>query len=187
LHRSPHSSFLLKALVLALLMGLPAFSAPGQPGPKSSPSPAIEHPASGLKIGSDVIRPGEVLPMVFGIVGPPDQVRAMRSKKEADDYVMFTYFTQGFSLDISQKNLVQGILVEKREVEVSGVPFHVGDSKQEVLKAWGEPDRTQSKVMAYWRRGVYVSCDESGKVINLFLTPPGRVEKPDDGQAPVGG
>ncbi len=187
MHRSPRSSFLFTALVLALLMAMPALAAPGQPGPKSSPSPTIDYPTSGLKIGRDVIRPGEVLPMVFGIVGPPDQVRAMRSKKEADDYVMFSYFTQGFSLDINQKNLVQGILVENREVEVSGVPFHVGDSKQDVLKVWGEPDRTQSKVMAYWRRGVYVSCDESGKVINLFLTAPGRVEKPDDGRAPVGG
>lgn len=183
----PRPCRLLLVFALAWLMALPALAAPGQPGARPSPAPAADHPASGLKIGQDVIRPGEVLPMVFGIVGPPDQVRAMRSKKEADDYVMFSYFTQGFSLDINQKNVVQGILVENREVDVSGVPFHVGDSKEAVLKAWGEPDRTQSKVMAYWHRGVYVSCDESGRVINLFLTAPGRVEKPDEGRAPVGG
>ncbi|MGI5844270.1 MAG: hypothetical protein ACOX9B_08865 [Candidatus Xenobium sp.] len=187
MHRSPLSPLLLTALALALLLGMPAWTAPGQPATKPPPNQTAEYPASGLKIGSDVIRPGEVLPMVFGIVGPPDQVRAMRSKKEADDYVMFSYFAQGFSLDINQKNHVQGILVESRGVEVSGVPFHVGDTKQDVLKAWGDPDRTQSKVLAYWRRGVYVSCDESDKVTSLFLTAPGQVEKPADGRAPVGG
>lgn len=177
--------FTLLFLALALALALPALAEPGRPSP--SPSPAVTYPASGLKVGSEVIRPGEALGVIFGLMGPPDQVRAMRSKRAEDDYVMFSYFSQGFSLDINQKNVVQGILVETREADVSGVPFRVGDTKDAVQKAWGDPDRTQSKVMAYWRRGVYVGTDEAGNVTSLFLTAPGQIDKPDQGSRPVGG
>jgi len=169
-------------LALAFALALPALAEPGRP----SPSPAPTYPASGLKIGAETIRPGEALGVIFGLVGPPDQVRAMRSKKAENDYVMFSYFAQGFSLDINQKNVVQGILIETREAEVSGVPFRVGDTKEMVQKAWGDPDRTQSKVMAFWRRGVYVGTDEEGNVTNLYLTAPGQLDKPEPGSRPVG-
>lgn len=175
-------------IALALL-GLALWAAPlaAAPATPSKPAPSTAAPC-GVKVDKHVIRPGEALAIVFGVAGPPDQVRSMRSKKEADDYVLFSYFSQGFSVDINNKtNTVQGILVESREAVVEGVPFKVGDAKAAVVKAWGEPDRTQSNVLAYWRRGVYVGYDEAGNVINLFLAPPGKVEEPSGPAGPGAG
>lgn len=187
-HRLRLSALLLAAGLLAAV-ALPGLAAPGQPQPSPRPpaAPAQNFPPAGLRIDQAIIRPGEALPIIFGVVGPPDQVRAMRSKKEADDYVLFSYFAQGFSLDIGQNNRVQGILVESSEAVMDGVPFRVGATKATVMKAWGEPDRSQNNVLAYWRRGVYVGHDQAGTVVNVFLAPPGRTDEPDKGPAPVGG
>lgn len=172
------------ALLGLLLLAVPVVAAPASP---AKPPPA-EFPACGVKVDKHVIRPGEALAIVFGVAGPPDSVRAMRSKKEADDYVLFAYFTQGFSVDINSKsNTIQGILIESREAVVEGVPFKVGDPKAGVVKAWGEPDRTQSNVLAYWKRGVYVGYDEAGNIINLFLAPPGKVDEPKGPAGPGAG
>ena len=188
MNRPYRLSMLVLAAALATTPALPALAAPGAPAPAQTGAPAQpNHPPASLEVGGQALRLGEALPVVFGVVGPPDRVRAVRSKKEASDYVLFSYDSQGFALEISQGNQVKGILVESAEVSVKNVPFRVGDSKAAVLKAWGEPDRTQSSVLAYWRRGVYVTHDASGTVTNLFLAPPGKVEEPDKGPAPTGG
>lgn len=172
------------AIVLALvglaLMSAPLAAAPGSP---AKPAPTTPMTPCGIKVDKQVIRPGQGLPIVFGVIGPPDSVRAMRSKKEADDYVLFAYFSQGFSVDIVwdtklQSNVVKGVLVESRDVAFDGIPFKVGDTKAAVLKAWGEPDRTASNTLSYWRRGVYVGHDEAGNVVNIYLAPPGKVDEP---------
>lgn len=175
--------------ILLLALGLwalspVAFGAPSSPKPAASPTFA----AAGISVGQHVIRPGEALPVVFGVAGPPDQVRAMRSKKETDDYVMFSYYSQGFSVDINSKdNRIQGILVENRQVKLDGVPFAVGDPKAAAEKAFGQPDRTEKGVMAWWRRGVYVGVDEGGRIVNIFLAPPGKIEETPGPPERVGG
>lgn len=178
-------TLLLACFSLCLVLALPAF---GAPEARKAPTPAPNFEPSGIAVGQDIIRPGEALSVLFGMAGPPDHVRALRGKKEKDDYVMFSYYSQGFSIDInSADNRIQGILVESREVRLHGIPFHVGDDRDAALKAWGEPDRTDKGVMAYWRRGVYVGVGEGGRIVNLFIAPPGRVEETDGRPAEVRG
>lgn len=166
-------------LSLALPLG-------AEPVASGSPAPATGYSPAGVRLGDYVLRPGEALAVVMGVLGPPDHLRPMRSKEEKDDYVMLNYYTKGISLDIDgRSNCVQGILVESRQVKLEGVPFALGDSQQAVLTRWGQPEKTAAGVLAYWRRGVYVGVDDQGRLINFYLAPPGKVdEATDQGPSP---
>lgn len=143
----------------------------------------------GVTMGQQALRPGESLPVVFGVIGPPDQVQPMRSKskKAEDDYVLFTYYDR-FSLHINKQNAVQSIQVFDRNMPLDGVPFKVGDVKATVLAKWGEPDRAVDKIDMYWYRGVYVMYDANEKIESLFFTAPGKSQKSEGGKkaAPKG-
>lgn len=166
-----------------LILGLLLLAAPAALGqiPRQKPSPGSEpaFPPAGISVNDYVIRPGEQLSLVFGVAGFPDKVAAMRSRsgRKEDDYVLFSYLSNGFSIHIdSETNRIEGILVEDRRVRLEGIPFGIGASRLEVVSRWGQPERTQNRVMAYWKRGVYVVMDGRDKVTRLMLTEPGRLD-----------
>ncbi|MEW6283432.1 MAG: hypothetical protein AB1758_32785, partial [Candidatus Eremiobacterota bacterium] len=154
---------------LALLLLLLALPALGQAD--RGPQPG----AAGVYLNGSVVRPGDQMGIVLGVAGPPDFVRAVRNQKPEDDYVLFSYPHHGVSFDInSTTNRVQGILVEATEARLDGLPFRIGDTQQSVTSSWGQPERTEVGMLVYWRRGVYLGLDNSGRIIRVFLTEPGR-------------
>ncbi|GMU54472.1 MAG: hypothetical protein AMXMBFR33_36180 [Candidatus Xenobia bacterium] len=146
--------------------------------------PALCQPAAvaGVVVNGSTLHPGAPMPLVIGVMGPPDFVRAMRGQRQEDDYVMFTYPNHGVSFDInSSTNKVQGILVEGSSARLEGVPFRIGDNQLSVTSSWGRPERTEVGMLVYWRRGVYLGLDDSGRILRVFLTEPGQFQEAGQG------
>lgn len=180
--------YLKTAIFLLIIVGcigtvsLAQYKKPRKPsGPASHIKVDEEkHSSSGVIIGKSFIKPGEKLPVLWGIMGPPDKIWAMRGKDDVNkDYVKLDYYSYGLSFDInSLSNKIQGILIEEnnRIFKMKGVPFRIGQEHKIVFKTWGEPESSQPGILAYWRRGVYVGVDDSGVISYLFLTKPGVFE-----------
>jgi hypothetical protein len=166
-------SVLAVVLLLCLLIGAPAAMAQAK-----GAAPKGNFPPAAIKLGDDVIKPGEKLATIWALLGPADKIWAMRNKKdEKEDYVKLDYFTYGFSLDVvNTTNLVKGILVEENNnsVKLVNCPFRVGQDALAVTTAWGEPEKKISGTMAYWSRGVFVGVNEAGKITHMFITSPGK-------------
>ncbi len=146
--------------------------------------PALSQPAqvTGVVINGATLHPGDSLPLVMGVAGPPDFVKAVRNQRPEDDYVMFQYPHLGVSFDInSSTNKIQGILVEGAASRLEGLPFRIGDNQLSVTSSWGRPERTETGLLVYWRRGVYLGLDDSGKIMRIFLTEPGRYSEAGQG------
>lgn len=152
---------------LALLI-VPALSQPGQ--------------LTGVVVNGSTLRPGDPMALVMGVAGPPDFVKAVRNQRPEDDYVMFQYPHLGVSFDInSSTNKIQGILVEGAASRLEGLPFRIGDNQLSVTTSWGRPERIETGLLVYWRRGVYLGLDDSGKILRVFLTEPGRFQETGQG------
>lgn len=172
-------------LVLSLVQGDSCFaqySKPRAPAGDESKVTVDEtsYNPSGVVIGQALLTPGEKLPVLWGIMGPPDKVWAMRSKDDVNqDYVKLDYYSFGLSFDInSNSNRIQGILIEEnsRLFTLKEVPFKIGVNHKVVLDTWGDPETAEPGIMAYWRRGVYIGVDDSGDISYIFLAPPGVFE-----------
>ncbi|MCD4783333.1 MAG: hypothetical protein K8T10_05800 [Candidatus Eremiobacteraeota bacterium] len=175
-------------IILAIIVGLMGTVSLAQyKKPRKPKGPAShikvddeEYSSSGVLIGNSFIKPGDKLPILWGIMGPPDKIWAMRGKDDVNkDYVKLDYYSYGLSFDInSLSNEIQGILVEEnnRIFKMKEVPFRIGQEHKIVLQTWGEPENSQPGILAYWRRGVYVGVDDSGVISYLFLTKPGIFE-----------
>lgn len=139
-----------------------------------------KYPPSGVVIGEALITAGERLPILWGIMGPPDKIWAMRSKDDVNkDYVKLDYYSYGLSFDVnSNTNQIQGILIEEnnRIFKLKEVPFRIGQSHKDIIESWGEPENSEPGILAFWRRGVYIGVDDSGAVSYIFLTNPGVFE-----------
>lgn len=135
---------------------------------------------AGVIVGDAFIKAGMKVRYLWGIMGPPDQVWAMRGKDNVNqDYVKLDYYSHGLSFDInSMKNVVQGILIEQnsRTFQLKNCPFRIGQDYQIVLDSWGEPERKIQGTLAYWRRGVYIGIDDNKKISHIFITTPGKYE-----------
>jgi len=136
----------------------------------------------GVIVNGQIITPGQDLLTVAGIAGFPDRIRAVRAKDEKMDYVMLSYFTYGVTIDIqNDSNTVQGILVQENSVKLVGIPFKLGESAQQVNKIWGKPDAEYPGYLCYWKRGLYIGVDGSGRISHLMIVAPGSEElHPDD-------
>lgn len=135
---------------------------------------------AGVLIGEAFIKSGEKLPVLWGIMGPPDKIWAMRGKDDVNnDYVKLDYYSYGISFDInSNSNKIQGILIEEnnRIFKMKEVPFRIGQDSKEVISSWGDPENTAPGMLAYWRRGVYIGVDDSGNILHFFITDPGKFD-----------
>lgn len=157
----------MRRLVLILLLLVPALSQ-GQ--------------VTGVVVNGSTLHPGDPMALVMGVAGPPDFVKAVRNERAEDDYVMFQYPHLGVSFDINSKtNKIQGILVEGSASRLEGLPFRIGDNQLSVTSSWGRPERTETGLLVYWRRGVYLGLDDSGKILRIFLTEPGRYQEAGQG------
>jgi hypothetical protein len=140
-----------------------------------------EVPAAGISVQNTPIKPGEKLSTIWGLMGSPDRILAMRGKQDSNgDYVKMDYDANGFSLDINNSaNTVQGILVTENNPSFKFIncPYKIGQQARDILAAWGEPEKTVPGTLAFWSRGVYVGVDASGgKVTYIYITYPGKVE-----------
>lgn len=137
---------------------------------------------TGVVINGATLHPGDPAALVMGVAGPPDFVKAVRNQRPEDDYVMFQYPHLGVSFDInSVTNKIQGILIEGSASRLEGLPFRIGDNQLSVTTSWGRPERTETGLLVYWRRGVYLGLDDSGKIKRVFLTEPGRYQEAGQG------
>ena len=127
--------------------------------------------------------------VLFGSLGPPDNLRAMRGKQPENDYVLFTYDSYGISFHIktvnNQNNVVDLIVVMESNVKITGVPFRVGDEYRLVTSQWGEPDRQEAGFAAYWHRGIFLGVNEQGRITTITVAAPGKVD--EDQPAPSQG
>lgn len=139
---------------------------------------------AGIIIKDSLIKAGENLAYIWGIMGPPDHLWAMRGKDSFEqDYVSAEYFTYGLSIHLNcVSNNVQGIMIKENNnnVKFLNCPFAIGQSVKTVLNTWGEPERTVPGILMYWRRGVYVGVSESDMIDYLFIAEPGVFEDEDD-------
>lgn len=162
----------------------PAKPRPPQRQPQSKPK-TQEFQKSGISVNRTTINPGVDLQTLFGVVGPPDHVDAVRGKEPANDYVRFTYTTYGFSAHVktvnNQDNIVESLVILHNTVTLVNVPFKVGGDYREVMQAWGQPDQQEPGFLAYWKRGVYMAVDDKGIITAITLAEPGKVEEPSTG------
>jgi len=166
------------AVILLLILALSAL--PADLVWAQSPT----QPIVGVKVNGQLISPGLDYADVMAIMGPPDQIRAMRGKENAGDYVNFHYGSYGLSIDISnEKNDIQGILVEDNRNALQGVPFKLGDNYQTAYQVWGKPDQTYGpdgsaapQWVCYWHRGVYLQVGDQGRITIIFLVMPGKFD-----------
>jgi hypothetical protein len=130
----------------------------------------------GVVIGDQIIAPGEPLITVWGSFGPPDRITGILEKNKKDIYVALSYFTYGITVHLhNDDNTVQGILVQENNVNVqmAGVPFKIGDDGNLVKQALGKPDNEESGLLVYWKRGLYVNIDGSGRISSILIALPG--------------
>lgn len=136
---------------------------------------------SGIAFGTEGIKPGDKLPKVWGLLGPPDKLLARRHKKDPkQDYVKLAYYSYGISIDINNRDSrVQGILVEENnsQFKLVNCPFRIGQSTDMVKSSWGDPEKQVKSIMAYWRRGVYIGANKAGKITHIYLTYPGQFKE----------
>ena len=155
-----------------------------QPGWAESGSkvPEVVYPPMALMINGQRIAPGDSLTIVFGILGFPDQMRAMRGKDKAQDYIHLMYFSYDLSFDItSDTNLVQGIMLQDQKLKVPNMPFKIGEPYQKAIKLWGKADKESPGFICYWKRGVYLGVGDDGGINTILLTQPGK-DKEEDAQ-----
>jgi hypothetical protein len=152
-------------------------AAPAQPGATRQQQ---QFQKSGITVNRTQIFPGQDLATLFGVVGPPDHVDAVRGKEATDDYVRFTYRTYGFNAHVksvnNRDNVVESIVILQNNVQLVNVPFKVGDDYRSVMQLWGQPDQQEPGFMAYWKRGVYVAVADNGQVAGITLAEPGHVD-----------
>ena len=180
----------IKLLILIFILTLvtsPLYAQYSKPRPpkKDDPTSHIKvdsekYSPAGVIVGKAFLKSGDKLPVLWGIMGPPDKIWAMRGKDDVNnDYVKLDYYSYGLSFDVnSNNNMIQGILIEEnnRIFKMKEVPFRIGQDYKDVIKSWGEPENTAPGILAYWRRGVYVGVDDSGKIAHFFITYPGKFE-----------
>ncbi|MFH0801116.1 MAG: hypothetical protein V2A78_01830 [bacterium] len=133
----------------------------------------------GVCIGDQMISPGEPLITVWGFFGPPDRITGILEKNKKDIYVALSYFTYGITVHLhNEDNTVQGILVQENNVNVqlAGVPFKIGDDGKLVKQAMGKPDNEESGMLVYWKRGLYVNIDGSGRISSILVALPGSTD-----------
>jgi len=138
------------------------------------------YPQAGVKVDSAAIKCGDKLTTIWGIMGPPDKLWAMRGRTgKKKDHIKLDYYTYGLSLDISNSsNQVQGILIEENNdgLQLLNCPFLIGQDKNSVIKVWGKPEKEIQNTLAYWARGVYLGI-KSGKITHIFITYPGKTKE----------
>lgn len=141
--------------------------------PRPAPQPVAPAEKIGVTLEGQFIAPGDLVMTLFSAIGMPDKIKAMRGKEKDQDYVMLSYYTYGIIIDIhNEKNTIQGILVQDNKIMVSGVPFQVGDNAANVKQLWGKPEAEYTEEICYWKKGVYVGIDGTGKISHLFLVEP---------------
>jgi len=180
--------FLITGLVFFILLELvysPVFAQFKKPRKPSGPASHIKvdkekYKHAGVIIGKSFLKTGDKLSILWGVMGPPDKIWAMRGKDDVNqDYVKLDYYSYGLSFDINSiTNSIQGILIEEnnRIFKLKGVPFGIGQKYKIVTQTWGEPENTAPGILAYWRRGVYIGVDDSGSIVHIFITAPGEFE-----------
>ncbi len=148
----------------------------------AGPAFAQQAPAGerlGIFIGSQMISPGEPLISVWGTLGPPDRITGILQKNKKDIYVALSYFTYGITVHLHNgDNSVQAILVQENNpnVQLAGVPFSIGDDGKVVTQRLGKPDNEESGLIVYWKRGLYVNVDGSGRISSMMIALPGSTE-----------
>ncbi|MCE1247294.1 MAG: hypothetical protein LWY06_11675 [Firmicutes bacterium] len=152
-----------------------------QGGPESNIKvDSTKYTPASVIVGDASLKPGDKLAEIWGIMGPPDKIWAMRGKDDVNkDYVKLDYYSFGISFDInSNTNKIQGVLVEEnsKTFKLKEVPFQIGQDHKAVLQQWGDPETSEPGVLAYWRRGVYIGVDDSGSITYIFLTVPGKFD-----------
>ena len=180
------TAVLIIALLMLTLVSSPLFAQYKKPRPAAKDAAShikvdkTKYAPAGVLIGEAFIKGGEKLPVLWGIMGPPDKIWAMRGKEDVNnDYVKLDYYSYGISFDInSNSNKIQGILIEEnnRIFRMKEVPFRIGQDSKEVINSWGDPENTAPGMLAYWRRGVYIGVDDSGSIIHFFITEPGQFD-----------
>jgi hypothetical protein len=151
------------------------FSTAAVANPTTSGPPGVVYEPMGLMINGQRIVPGDSLTLVFGILGFPDQMRAMRGKDKSQDYIHLMYFSYGLSIDISSDtNVVKGLLLEDQKLKVPNLPFRIGEPYQKAVKIWGKADKESPGFICYWKRGVYLGVGDDGGITYIFLTEPGK-------------
>lgn len=133
----------------------------------------------GVLIGDQMIAPGEPLITVWGSFGPPDRITSILGKNKKDMYVSLAYYTYGITVDLqNEDNTVKQILVQENNVNVqlSGVPFKIGDDGKLVTQKLGKPDNEESGMLVYWKRGLYVNVDGSGRISSILIALPGSTD-----------
>jgi len=161
-------------ILLGLVLALPA-----------QENAAQEFKPAGVMINNQFIYPGDTLLNLLGVAGFPDNLLAMRGQEPKDDYIKLVYHSYRLSFNIAsnQDNLVMGILIQGNQVKTQNLPFKIGSSLPEVVAQWGEPDTTQNNIIGYPMRGAIIMTDEAGKINNIYLYVPAKVEEDSSGSA----
>ncbi|MFP4498122.1 MAG: hypothetical protein ACLFQV_07915 [Vulcanimicrobiota bacterium] len=174
------SIIILLAVVLLFSVGSQVFAQEGKAGKPEIKIDETEYPPVVVKISNSIIKIGDSVEMVWGIMGPPDHIWAMRGKDNRDqDYVKMVYYSYGLNIDVTNlKNTVQGIMVEENNqvYKLVNLPFKLGQTRQDVINEWGEPEKTIQNTLAYWKRGVYITTDDEGLITHIFISSPGKFE-----------
>jgi hypothetical protein len=169
----------LAIIIIVVLMVFFAGEVAVNANPLPRPPANIVYEPLSVMINGQRISPGDSLLVVIGIAGFPDQMRAMRGKKDkTQDYIHLNYLSLGLSVDISSDtNIVQGIIIEDQRLKIPNFPFKIGDPYQKPYHLWGKGDNETPGYLTYWDRGVYLVIGDEGKIITIFLTQPGKEEE----------
>lgn len=173
-----HLITLLSLLIMILLLVTPAFSQNKKSDVDNVKVDQKKYPVPGIQVAGDIIQPGMRMTDIFGLLGPPDKIWAMRSKSDPKkDYVKMDYFTYGMAVDINNNtNDVHGILLQENNpsVKLMNCPFRIGQDQGAITATWGQPESVVNGVLNYWRRGVYFGIGQGGKISYMFMALPGE-------------
>jgi hypothetical protein len=152
-----------------------------------SSSLSAQSESCGVIIGDAVIVPGEKVVTIFGAMGLPEHIWALRGKaSQKDDYVKLDYVDYGLSFSVTngnedgnKGNLIKSIYILKRGQKLKGIPFNIGDPYEKAKQAWGEPEKKEGGNANYFKRGVMLQVDDRGIIDIMQIQKPGKVDFDD--------
>jgi len=145
---------------------------------------SAQHETCGVVVGDAVITPGEKVVTIFGAMGFPEHIWAIRGKtSQKDDYVKFDYVDYGMSFSVTngnedgnRSNIIKTVYILKRARKLKGIPFNVGDPYEKAKQAWGEPEKKEAGNANYFKRGVLIQVDDRGTIELILIQKPGRID-----------
>jgi hypothetical protein len=149
----------------------------------SSPLSA-QNETCGVIVGDALIAPGEKVVTIFGAMGFPEHIWAIRGKaSQKDDYVKIDYVDYGMSFSITngnedgnKSNIIKTVYILKKNQKLKGIPFNIGDPYEKAKQVWGEPEKKEAGNANYFKRGVLIQVDDRGTIDLILIQKPGKID-----------